>query len=155
MFAYVMCVWWVRVRCSKLDPLASMGWLWVAWALLAVAPAPIEPEARYGPAGWGRAVRLERGDDQQKVIPRRAHAAGFRNPRFRQCAINETLSFVNAHGNETRRTERAGRAAPNLAHNAPQTTGKPPPVKRRVRAESSGREGGTSFVQCRLVDRHR
>ena len=32
---------------SKLDPLASMGWLWVAWALLAVAPAPIEPEARY------------------------------------------------------------------------------------------------------------
>ena len=35
---------------SKLDPLASMGWLWVAWALLAVAPAPIEPEARYGPA---------------------------------------------------------------------------------------------------------
>ena len=37
---------------SKLDPLASMGWLWVAWALLAVAPAPIEPEARYGfPSG--------------------------------------------------------------------------------------------------------
>ena len=31
---------------SKLDPLASMGWLWVAWALLAVAPAPLEPEAR-------------------------------------------------------------------------------------------------------------
>ena len=29
-----------------------MGWLWVAWALLAVAPAPIEPEARYGfPSG--------------------------------------------------------------------------------------------------------
>ena len=31
---------------SKLDPLASMGWLWVAWALLAVAPDPLEPEAR-------------------------------------------------------------------------------------------------------------
>ena len=40
---------------SKLDPLASMGWLWVAWALLAVAPAPIEPEARYGLIG-GRGV---------------------------------------------------------------------------------------------------
>ena len=32
--------------------LASMGWLWVAWALLAVAPAPLEPEARNGfPSG--------------------------------------------------------------------------------------------------------
>ena len=52
MFAYVMCVWWVRVRCLKLDPLASMGWFVAAWALLAVAPGPYEPEARYGfPSG--------------------------------------------------------------------------------------------------------
>ena len=52
MFAYVMCVWWVRVRCLKLDPLASMGWFVAAWALLAVAPGPFEPEARYGfPSG--------------------------------------------------------------------------------------------------------
>ena len=52
MFAYVMCVWWVRVRCLKLDPLASMGWFVAAWALLAVAPGPSEPEARNGfPSG--------------------------------------------------------------------------------------------------------
>ena len=31
---------------SKLDPLASMGWFAAAWALLAVAPGPYEPEAR-------------------------------------------------------------------------------------------------------------
>ena len=37
---------------SKLDPLASMGWFAAAWALLAVAPGPYEPEARYGfPSG--------------------------------------------------------------------------------------------------------
>ena len=37
---------------SKLDPLASMGWFVAAWALLAVAPGPSEPEARYGfPSG--------------------------------------------------------------------------------------------------------
>ena len=37
---------------SKLDPLASMGWFAAAWALLAVAPGPSEPEARNGfPSG--------------------------------------------------------------------------------------------------------
>ena len=34
---------------SKLDPLASMGWFVAAWALLAVAPGPSEPEARKVP----------------------------------------------------------------------------------------------------------
>ena len=42
----------VSISLQSFDPLASMGWFWAAWALLAVAPGPFEPEARYGfPSG--------------------------------------------------------------------------------------------------------
>ena len=36
----------------SVDPFASMGGLWAAWALLTVTPGPVEPEARNGfPSG--------------------------------------------------------------------------------------------------------